>query len=379
MRFVRVFIYYLLGILLILYIGSSLFRSVTTVSVTTALVTSSVHVVEAQIDGTVKTVDVGPVESPTITMTSPELEMQIVQAKYELKEALLQLDVAKANSAKLSIYTDDLEQKHASLQALVTSSTQNVEACNDLLQRCRGLWKRGIINSNELMKCTALYHTQREELAKTKAELDDNVKAREWAKKGYLFSRARGDWGTLSVDQELTMASATVQAKHEKVKSLEELGELLTLSMPARGKVRMLVKPGHYVKAGEPVAIVEEDGERQVEAFVERSQLSKIGLAGRAKVLSDLSKTLNCEVSNVDFTPDIDRVRSIWSLGNLSRVEDGYVAVRLSLKDQKADQLVSGYPVTVQFPRRPIISWYKQKLLSKESAYSVASPGDRPR
>lgn len=366
-RFFRVSLYYFIGLLLLVYVVLNIHQNMATLSTNSAMVTTAVHVVEAQMDGSVTSISAEPdqdndIGEPLLQMTSPDLELQIVQARQELKEAILQKSVAEKEAANHSLelqqFKETLERKKGLLDDNLSKCSQNVSSCEYLFVKCNTLWRHGVINSDDLLKATTLLHEQRKELAAVKVGQENNDKAIKWAEKGYIFTESKVNWGTLSANQAIEVANGVVEAKTEKLKSLENLSDLLTLSSPVKGKVRMLVGLGNFVKAGEPVAVIEELGDCRVEAFVDRKSLGKIALGDKVKVISDLSETLDCDVLDIDFNPDLDGIRSAWSVGALTDVGEGFVSIRLDLEDN-AKALVPGYPVRVEFQRRSFRPWKK--------------------
>ena len=361
MRFIKVLIYYLAGICLLIYIGLSLYQNLSTVTTDSALVTTNVHVLEAQMNGSIQSVSANTNDSitegaPIIRIGSPDLEVKLVQARHDLQEAILNRNRVKSENSnqkeQLNLYSEHLDRKQTSLNDMMKKTQQNVASCEDYYVKCYSLWRRGIINSNEMLQCTATLHNQRRDLAELKLEEDSINKAISSAQKGYIYTDANVDWGAMDAKSNLDVAEGMVVAKQEKLKSLESLGGRLTVSAPADGRLKIMVKNGHYVKAGDPVAVVEETGNLRIEAFIDRSKLGKISLDSEATVVSGLSKGLSCKVANIDFTPDVNTIRNTWTMGTLSDVKEGYVSVQLEFENDDAKELVAGYPVTVRFERK---------------------------
>jgi hypothetical protein len=146
--------------------------------------------------------------------------------------------------------------------------------------------------------------------------------------------------------------------EEERLKVLEGRLHRLVVSSPVDGEIVSFYPNVHQIiEKGEPLLLMECDGEREIEAFVSAQELDSVMVGQSAKVIfRGNPHFLVAKVTTIERT-EVQEA----DLNNIDNSNDGmFPPVRVTLaligniERKSIDSLPTGFPVTVEFSKRSL-------------------------
>ncbi len=359
---VKIGLYYAAGVVLVGSMAFSILFNLTTVQVP-GLVTAPIGLVRANMDGIVSAVKIKPGDlvnqlDQAIDLASPEIERDYLASRHKLSLAQVERQQAMQRQAEgrkeLDQHIQDLRNRSSmleqNLQGLEGKSEQYVAYEAEVGE----LFKRKISTYGQMQRIIQDSAIAKERVVQLRSELLEVTSSLEWARQGYFFAAGKLDRGFLDAKKSSEMTDKVIQAEEENLRRIGELRSLLKLRIPEKGKVlKVFVNEGSGVENGQTVALIEEDGERVAEAFVDRKQMARIAANKPARVhIPGLGRSIEARIENIDYSPDPEQIKRIGTFGWAGGT-DAVAVVQLALPDSEAlESLTSGEPATIQFARR---------------------------
>ncbi|MCH9808677.1 MAG: HlyD family efflux transporter periplasmic adaptor subunit [Alphaproteobacteria bacterium] len=374
--------YLLLGIIVFSYAGILTYSNFFRMEVQTAVISAPVETVEARVDGVVEMAGFKPGDrvragDVILNMLDGKLEREIELADIAIKERKARLIYLKRRHADeldrlkgfAAIEMKNVEQSRLSVE----ESEASLKAARDQHRRLKVLFDKGLTTATRYDAALERMVTLEKQLAKNRIELSaraglakDNI-----GKRLYTGDDLIGKSGEL--DAEVSLAEHQIALAQQRYIASMRLRENLAVRAPFDGTILKLPRyDSAAVRRGDVVAIVEQRRRREVTAFLNQDEISKVGIGDEALLfIPALGERLTGRITAIDRTSGFIREQD-------QRANPGYTwrgptdrsaQVRIEFDDPKVledhDRYRSGLPVVVIFEQRTrnsLLSGLAQKL-----------------
>jgi multidrug resistance efflux pump len=266
-----------------------------------------------------------------------KLTSQIEKLESYRKFGINKLQIAKAKIAALKEKYRLAEKRHkrtAKLHAVGAASGENLDKVAESVVSLRSQLEVAIV------------------------ERQIAARAIEETYNGRFFTDHRLEGEVDELRSAVEAAKERVVLEEERLKVLEGRLQRLVVSSPVDGEIISLYPDVHQIiEKGDPLLLIERDGERKIEAFVSAQDLDSVMLDQSAKVIvRGRPHSLIARVTAIERT-------GVQEVGqtNIANSNDGVfppVRVKLALigntERKSIDSLPTGFPVTVEFSKRSL-------------------------
>ena len=357
--------YLLIGAFLTYYAANTLYKNVFKLRVDTAAITGPDLVIRAPISGVVDEIykkigDHVARDEPLFYISNDDMRENIELAKIEIRDARADL---KEKEQKLKFQIEKLESyrkfginRLQMAKARIAALKEKYRLVEKRHNRTTKLHAVGVASGEILDEVTESVVSLRSELEVAIVEEQIATRAIEETHRGRFFTdhRLEGEVGELR--SAVDAAKERVVLEEERLKVFEARLHRLVVGSPVDGEVVSLYSNVHQIiEKGEPLLLIERDGERGIEAIVSAQELDSAMLNQSAKVMfRGRPHPLIAKVTSIERT-GVQEVNQI----NVVGLDDNVfppVRVKLTLTgnaDRKSiASLPLGFPVTVEFSKR---------------------------
>lgn len=356
------FFYLALGLAVFSYVGVLVYANIIRLEIDTAVISKPIETVKMPIDGLVSTVFAIPgsrvqAGQPLIAVENRALEADIDQAEIALSAANTALDRARE---RLAIEQDRLEDYRlvnatelGEASADLNAKRAALDVANRHFKRIEKLHRKGHATERDLdlargeVTLAQAAMDAAQELHKRSAALAAASETRHHNGREFIV-----DLDLLRV--EIQENEALRDQASARLVALLKQRERLFVRAPFDGTfVQQLHPAGAQLARGDLLAVVEEDVEPVIEAFVNQEEVLEIGLGDEATIFFPaLNRRVEGRIVSVDRTTGfIDEQRSQYTWRG---PDDRSARVVLELPRQAAEDvaLTAGLPAVVIFNRR---------------------------
>lgn len=361
--------YLVLGFLVFSYAGILTYSNFFRMEVQTAVISAPVETIEARADGEVELAGYKPGDTVRagdviLNMMDSNLEREIELADIEIKEKKAKLIYLQRRHADeldrlksfASIEMKNVEQSRLTVEA----SAAQLKAARDQYKRLKVLFDKGFTTESRFDAAREKMITLEKQLAGNQIELATRAELAEdnLGKRLYTGDDLIGKSGEL--DAEVGLAKHQIALAQQRYISSLKMRDRLAVRAPFDGTILKLPRYNNAaVRRGDVIAIVEQRRRREVTAFLNQDEISKVGIGDEALLfIPALGEKLTGRITAVDRTSGFIREQE-------QRTKPGYTwrgstdrsaQVSIRFDDPKVlhdhERYRSGLPVVVIFEQR---------------------------
>ncbi|MDP2310818.1 MAG: HlyD family efflux transporter periplasmic adaptor subunit [Pseudomonadota bacterium] len=364
----RMYLYFAVGALLALYIGSSLYHRVWRIEVESATLVAPVARIASPADGMMRELDLAVgdrvaagtflfrVESPQVRSAVERAGLELAQAEIRVAE----LEAARtAEQERLAIHGGMVNSRIGSQRAQVKLLEQRLALAGAQVARVEGLLGQGV-SQGELDEVRARWATVAGQLAQARGGLSTEQKRRVAARSGFYFDGDGGQEGLPEVEAALVAARAEVALEKDQLVGEQAHAEVAEVGRaPFAGRVaQVLQTSGTPVRQGDLVVVLEREDGRLVEAWVTRQQAEYVRIGDAAEIaVAGLGRSYDGVVRTIETDPgasaqvaaagDSPRLQVLLEVAGFAGEPDTLDAATQELRE--VDSV--GLPAVVSFAR----------------------------
>lgn len=311
---VRMLVYLVVGLLLAVYIGSSMYDRVWRIEVESAsLVAPTARVVSPE-DGSMRELHVAVgsrvtagtllfrVESPSIQAALAAAELEVAQAELHATE----LEAARAaEQARLSIHGRIVSSRIGAQRAQVSLLKERLALADAQVARVSELVGQGV-SQVELDRARSASATLAGQLEQARGALSTEERRFRAARRGFYFDGDSVQDGLPEVEAALAAARAEVELEKTQLAEMRIRADAAErVRAPFAGRAsQVLQTEGTPVRQGNLVVVLERDDARLVEAWVTRQQAEYVRLGDTAQIaVAGLGRTYDGVVRSIETDP----------------------------------------------------------------------------
>ncbi len=368
------FIYAVLGVLLTLFIISSLYAYFTRLTIDSAVVSRPVEKIIAPLNGVITKAYVTAGEQvksgdPLLKLKSVEDRLELSRAETALNKAELELDQAKAklesSKRSLGVYQGLTEDRLNAAKAALQNAQSTLQLAKSELKSARQLKARQVISTLEYDSAFAKLQHAKSAYNVAMAEFRNLERINQETHDGSYYSSQRKEFDLSELVAAVDAAQQRVELARQRL-TAAKASEYFKVTAPFDAKVISFPKSqGNAVVSAEPLAVLEKLTEPVIDAFLTHTQLAKIRLGSEARVyIPALGKSFTAVVTGIDptarFTQD-ETIRYSWQVGasKLNDIKTGRVTLQLKHAEVSDESLgsLAGLPAEVTFKKvgRPLL------------------------
>lgn len=349
------------GILLAVYAFNTVYSNVFKVRIASAALASSDSVVDSPLAGTVDEAYVAVGDSvrqgdPLFyirdddTLESVEMaRLSVVDSLASLEEKQRELDSQKD---LLESYRKFGNNELEIARAKTTALRERLRLAEKRYERNAELNGSGLLSDDMLDKISEELIVLRADLQVAVAEEKMARSAVEEIDNGRFYTDNRLEGKVAELAAAVAAAEHRVDLERQKLDLIEKRRLRLQVTAPTDGKVVSVYTGQHQlIEKGQPLLVLEQEGEKEVEAFVSARDLDRVNLDRPATIYFEgKTRGLMATVASVE------RHRIQGLDGDLAAPQ----TIRLKLAfatddtDGSVHELPNGFPVTVEFATRPL-------------------------
>ncbi|NOZ54553.1 MAG: HlyD family efflux transporter periplasmic adaptor subunit [Gammaproteobacteria bacterium] len=364
--------YIVLGLLLTYYAIDTLYSSVFKVRVNLAAIVSPERTIVAPVSGTVEQLyveqgdNVGP-SAPIMYIHNYAVLERVELAKIKILESKLELKSYKEQLAsqknKLSSYKEIGATKLDISSARLNAIEKKWSIAERKRARFQALFDDGKVSEELFDQAASAVFSLRGELDVALAEQKIAQQAIRETDKGRFFTDHRLEGGLNEIRSALREAKSQVKLEEKRLEVMNARLRQLVVMSPLAGQV-VNIYPQLYenVNKGDPVAVVERDGGREIEAYISTDNLQHVFIDQIAQVIiTGRSNVISAKVTHIERNLLMETDPNIISGVNENAFRP--VKIRLSFLN-KDDQIVierlpGGLPVVLEFDKQNLPSALK--------------------
>ncbi|GAB3096109.1 hypothetical protein GCM10027217_10910 [Pseudomaricurvus hydrocarbonicus] len=352
------------GVLIGSYVLGIAYSSIFKIRVQSAAISAPDNLIRAPFSGTIDLTyvtvgDAVQLDEPLFYIRDDATIESIEMAKIVVRDAENEL---MENEQKLSAEYQMLEIYRSFGVAELKIAEAETKALKEKLALAKTRYERNLKLHQKDLASDDVVDRVAEEYIGLRASLSVAMANEEMARKAveqidsgwfYTDNKLEGKVGELK--PAVTAAKERLLLEKERLSLMEKRRLRLEIQSPVDGRiVSVLSGTKQFVEKGQPLAVIEGNGKKLIEAFVSADNLKKIDLSRPATIfLQGSSTSLSATVDSIErgLIPES-------SLRNVNSVlPESAVAVKVNLilhsknPNKKLDNLPPGLPVTVEFSR----------------------------
>lgn len=311
---IRMLFYLVVGGLLSLYLGSSLYQRVWRMEVVTASLVATTARIGSPTDGVIRDLGVAAgdrvgegtllfrVESPSAQSALQQASLDVGRA--EIRVAELEA-VRAAEEARLSIHGRIVTTRIGAQRAQVSLLEQRLTLADAQVGRVQELVGRGV-SQGELDEARARWATVAGQLEQARSGIETEERRGRAARSGFYFDGDGVQEGLPEAEAALQAGRAELALVKDRIEGEQRRAEAAESGRaPFAGRVaEVLQTQGTPVRQGNLVVVLEGEDVRLVEAWVNRQQAQYIRLGDSAGItVAGLGRSYDGLVRTIDTDP----------------------------------------------------------------------------
>lgn len=321
-----------------------------------AVVRGHIADVGAPLDGVVRSVEVDQGDRVVagqivVRLEDRQFAAERARAASQLEKALRELEVEQlAIVNERSRLQNSLRGVSADLSAANAEVQVAESRAQEALRRLelqRSLASEGLVATERVRAAETEYRTARALVAASKAERNSAIAGEDLAETDYAGLSVR--------ERRISVLESEISALEAELRVAEANLEGAVIRAPDDGAViRRIVEPGASTTVGQPIMSLWIGREIWVEAWVDESELGKIGVGSRATVtfMSHPNEEFSGKVDSMAVSTDIELPDSEVPQPRRERMRDApVVSVRVKL-DRTARDLFPGLSAVVAIRKK---------------------------
>lgn len=363
--FKRIFftvLYVLLGGALLGYILLIAYSNFFRLEVKSAVVSSDITTVQAYNEGTVAKImvssnDVVDGGHVLLEIDSPRLKRVISNSNRKAKKASLKVNNLKylinSQKEKFSSYQKIANKKHQESKAKRNAAKARFDLSMKAKQRMEALLDKGLISQAGLEKYEGALITAKQNYELAKSSLSLSKQSLDSLGKGYFYTGRKLEGELPALRGKLAQAEAEYNLAIQSAAEAKNEMEKLIILAPFSGTVKeVLVTQGQYVQLGQDIIVFEDSSNPSyIDAYLTQSDIEWISLHTVATAyLPSMDKNYTVKVADISRTDGFFEDAQLKF--NWRDAEDKTAKVRLSFMGDVVDEITTGLPAIVNFPKR---------------------------
>ncbi|MGD9785563.1 MAG: HlyD family efflux transporter periplasmic adaptor subunit [Hyphomicrobiaceae bacterium] len=361
--------YGVVGLGLLGYASLLVYSNVYKLEVRTAVIAAPIETVKAQADGRVNlsgikagdTVRTGDV---ILEVIDSHLEREIELSDIAIRERKAKLSFLKRRyideldrlKSLSSLEMRDVEQSKLDMEA----AAARLKAAKRQAERLRSLFDKGFATEQRMEEAEAEAIKAEKTLQMKRIEVATRVSLAEDGL-GKRFYNGRDLVGQeADVDAQMKLAESEIMLAQQRHIANLKMRDRSAVRAPFVGRVLQLPRPDQSsVRRGEVIAVIEQQSQRHILAFLNQDEVARIGLGDTAQIwVPALGEVIEAKVTRIDRTAGfLEQHAEAQKPGYRWRGhEDRSAEVVLSFKDEEVlgngERYRPGLPVTILFDRK---------------------------
>jgi multidrug resistance efflux pump len=361
-RIVFTTLYAVLGVALLGYILLVFYSNFFRLEVRSAVVSSDITTVQAYNEGTIAKVmvasnDVVDEGQVLLEIDSPRLKRVIRDSNRKAKKASLKVKNLKylilSQKEKFRSYQKIADKKYQESHAKKEAAKARFELTKKAKLRMETLLDKGLISLAGLEKYEGDFITAKQKFELSKSSLSLAKQSLVSLNQGYFYTGRKLEGELPALKGKLSQAEAEYNLAIQSATEAKKEMEKLIILAPFSGMVKeILVTSGQYVQIGQDIVVFEDSSNPSyIDAYLTQSDIEWISLHTVATAyLPSMDKSYTVKVSDISRTDGFFEDAQLKF--NWRDAEDKTAKVRLSFVGNVADEIMTGLPAIVNFPKR---------------------------